>query len=259
MAEHGHDAPDLTLDSWSSGVVRHVVTNQPEMVIFFIFFLMVTVFGVMNLVVAVIVQQTVASAASNQDKMKVRQERARRTELDNITTIFNLADKSGDRCVDAMEFLQACGNQEVRELLYQLQLPVDDALRLFTVMDGDGSRALHEEEFKDGCLKLKGVASSKDMLQILSQADTLAMKMNNLDECLCDTERDMALLEDVVWRIYKRFGPTVKASRNEIARKVVGQCTPLKPIERDKPGENSEAPLSIGNRPALPAFPDFLY
>merc|ERR1711957_269029 len=199
-----------------------------------------------------------SSAASNQDKMKVREERARRLELENIKTIYIVADKSGDRCVDAMEFLKACSDEHVRELLYQLQLPVDDALGLFTVMDGDGSREVHEDEFIEGCMKLKGVAMSKDMLQILSQADTLAMKMDNLHNALCETERDMATLDEVTWRIDKRFDPTVKASRHEIARKVVGQCTPMKPIERDKPGENSAAPLSIGNRPSVPAFPDFL-
>ncbi len=52
----------LTLDSWADGIARHVITNQPGMVIFFLLFLMVTSYGLLNLVVGVIVENTLATA-----------------------------------------------------------------------------------------------------------------------------------------------------------------------------------------------------
>lgn len=58
----------VTLDDWSDGIARHVITNQPEMVIFFVLFVLVTSFGLMNVVVGIIVERTLAAAKQNQQQ-----------------------------------------------------------------------------------------------------------------------------------------------------------------------------------------------
>merc|ERR1719420_19079 len=52
----------LTLENWSNGVVRHVLTNQPHLALFFFTYLMLTSYGLLNLVVGVIVEGTLAEA-----------------------------------------------------------------------------------------------------------------------------------------------------------------------------------------------------
>merc|ERR1719428_2251090 len=65
----------LTLESWSSGIARHVVTNQPELTAFFLLFLMFTHYGLLNIVVGVIVENTLAAARMNEEKLRQFQDK----------------------------------------------------------------------------------------------------------------------------------------------------------------------------------------
>lgn len=78
----------MTLDSWLSKVVRHVAVNQWYMIAFFCAFLLITTFGIMNILVSVIVEQTLAASLQNKQRLKVREEKAQRAELDSIKEIF---------------------------------------------------------------------------------------------------------------------------------------------------------------------------
>merc|ERR1719420_611805 len=55
----------LTLESWSMAIVRPVLTKKPGLVIFFIMFLFITTFGLLNVVVGVIVENTLEASRSN--------------------------------------------------------------------------------------------------------------------------------------------------------------------------------------------------
>ena len=63
----------VTLDDWSDGVVRHVMSNQPLMSVFFIIFIAFTSFGLMNVVVAIIVERTLTTAKLNQQRLQRNQ------------------------------------------------------------------------------------------------------------------------------------------------------------------------------------------
>merc|ERR1719335_1908056 len=52
----------MTLESWSSTIVRHVLSNQPSMAIFILMFVLSATFGLLNLVVGVIVENTLTAA-----------------------------------------------------------------------------------------------------------------------------------------------------------------------------------------------------
>merc|ERR1719263_263424 len=113
------------------------------------------------------------------------------------------------------------------------------------------------EEFIDGCTKLKGVARSRDLLAITSQADTLAKKMDSLAEELQDSERMLHALDEISVRITNRFNPAVKSSRKKLA-KAVGGSAPVTPMHPEKLGSAIGVDLSTGNRPLLPKFPNLL-
>jgi voltage-gated sodium channel len=58
----------VTLDDWSDGIVRHVVSNQPAMAIFFVPFILLTTYGLASIVVGIIVERTLAAAKENQQR-----------------------------------------------------------------------------------------------------------------------------------------------------------------------------------------------
>jgi hypothetical protein len=247
----------MTLDGWSSRIARHVITNQPYMSLFFLVFLLFSTHGLLNIVVSVIVENTLSAAEKNADRVKLREERARKQELNSINEVFVLADIDGNGGLDQGEFLKAVENPEVQWRLRQLELPVSDAARLFEILDGNGRRSLSMKEFIAGCTKLKGCAQSKDLLAIQAQADTLAAKMEVLGEKLHESERMMDFLDEVSQRINRRFSSAVRGTRTKIALSK-GGTEPVVATRRVRPGLQEEVDLAIGNRPALPAFPNLL-
>jgi len=247
----------MTRDAWSSGVARYVTVHMWYMSFFFMVFMLVSTYGLLNLVVSVIVEQTLTAARNNDNKVRAKEERQKRAELDGLKEIFLLADEDGSGELDVNEFLDALKDDEILWKMRSLDLPIDDAARLFTVIDGEGTRALTMEEFIDGCTKLKGAARSRDLLAITAQADTLAKKMDSLGEELQDAERMLHSLDEISVRITERFNPALKSSRKKIAKSVAGSA-PVVPIHPEKLGSAIGVDLGAGNRPLLPKFPNLL-
>ncbi|KAF4730115.1 hypothetical protein FOZ62_014499, partial [Perkinsus olseni] len=103
----------VTLENWADGIVRHVVSNEPLMVIFFVLFIMLTSFGLMNLVIGVIVENTLATARTNEDRIRRQQERERSRVLAHLKDIFEMADQDESGSLTVEEFRQAIRNPEV--------------------------------------------------------------------------------------------------------------------------------------------------
>jgi len=246
----------LTLDNWLSDIVRHVMVNQWYMLAFFILFLLVTTYGIMNILVSVIVEQTLAASMLNKKRLKVREERAQKQELDSIKEIFLISDTDGSNSLDIDEFLAAVENPEVEWRMKMLELPIEETKKLFMVIDGDGTQCLTYTDFINGCAKLKGQAQSKDMLAVMAQADSLAQKMDRMADALAESERMVAGLDEVTMRIVRRFDGAIIGSRRKQAH-AAGGSKPIVPTKRDGPS-GDRVPLSVGNRPTLPKFPDLL-
>ncbi|KAF4691757.1 hypothetical protein FOZ60_014907 [Perkinsus olseni] len=102
----------VTLENWADGIVRHVVSNEPLMVIFFVLFIMLTSFGLMNLVIGVIVENTLATARTNEDRIRRQQERERSRVLAHLKDIFEMADQDESGSLTVEEFRQAIRNPE---------------------------------------------------------------------------------------------------------------------------------------------------
>jgi voltage-gated sodium channel len=247
-----------TLDRWSSQVARHVVNNQAHMAAFFIIFSLLMSFGLLNIVASVIVEHMLGLAQKNVKQNRVRQEKARRMELEMVEDIFKHADETGRGEIDLAGFMEACKDPEVQWEMRQLQLPMGDAAKLFIVIDGDGSRSLSMQEFINGCTQLKGPAQSKDLLAIQAQADTLSSKMTDLENTLDRSEELIQILDDITLRTSRRFHPAIEGCRRKIAH-TVGGTKPMVPPKREAPsGARDHELLSLGNRPALPQFPSLL-
>jgi len=248
----------MTLDGWCSRIGRHVVNQQTWMIAFFVVFLLVTNYGIVNIVVAVITQHICEVAEKNQERAKARQLRTQKTEVASMIEIFGLANKDNQGYIALAEFEAALTNPEVQARMRQLELPVEkeNALKLFHILDGMGTRALKSEEFIAGCSKLKGPAQSKDMLGIQAQADTLSRRMDALCDSVLESERVIKRLDEVTVRLYDRYKPSVEGARRRIAHSVGGSKPMVQPKKGQRGERESEASLATGNRPQLPLFPD---
>ena len=55
----------MTLDTWADSIVRPLMEKQTLLALYFIFFVTVSVFVLMNLITAVIVRESAGSACSS--------------------------------------------------------------------------------------------------------------------------------------------------------------------------------------------------
>jgi len=242
----------ITLESWSSGIARHVITNQPEMMIFFLIFLLFTHYGLLNIVVGVIVENTLSAARNNEEKIKQEQDKEQKRTLEHLKDIFKLADEDGSGDLDRGEFFRCLSNPEVAKKMKLIQLPMDEAKNLFSVLDADGQGSLSIDEFIGGCLRLKGSAKSKDLLSVQIQVESLAKKMDDLESTLTQNERKMEALDKVTIQMARRYESSIEDAHRRMALAIGGAAPVIVPKQK------REVDFSVGNKPMLPPFPSFL-
>merc|ERR1719473_1708931 len=185
----------VTLENWADGIARHVISVKPSMVLFFVLFLMLTTFGLMNLVVGVIVENTLSASRNNEEKIKKMQEKERTRVLQHLREIFLIADKDGSGTLTIDEFEQAIQKPDVMNRLKLIELPMSDAMELFYILDHDGSGELSVDEFIGGCMRLKGSAKSKDLLAVQISVETLSKRLDMLEDKLEGSENKVMLLD----------------------------------------------------------------
>jgi voltage-gated sodium channel len=185
----------LTLENWADGIARHVMSKQPEMVFFFVIFLMFTSFGIMNLVVGVIVENTLSASRNNEEKIKKMQEKERTRVLQHLRDIFLIADEDGSGTLTLEEFEQALKKPDIENRLKLIELETKNAMELFYILDHDGSKELSVDEFIGGCVRLKGTAKSKDLLAVQISVETLSKRLDQLEDKLEASENKVMILD----------------------------------------------------------------
>merc|ERR1711871_450468 len=94
----------LTLESWSQAIARPVIEVKPELLLVFVMFLFLSTFGLLNIIVGVIVENTLNSAKQNIELQNLRMELQLRKELQALRSLFEEADEDGSGEVDRSEF-----------------------------------------------------------------------------------------------------------------------------------------------------------
>lgn len=177
----------LTLESWSMAVARPVMKEKPWLVIFFILFLYLTTFGLMNIVMGVIVEQVIQASKENEEKVKRQKEARQRNEIKILCGIFEEADKDGGGTVDAEEFATLCKRKDVQKIFEDLELPVSRqrlAMRLFEVLDGEGHGEMKIHDFLEATTRLKneGRGLIRDPTLLLMDVRYLGRRINRLEK-----------------------------------------------------------------------------
>merc|ERR550514_375112 len=126
----------ITLESWAMAVVRPIFEVEPVFALFFVAYLFLTSFGLMNIVVGVIVDNTLETSKENDEKLAKIRERERARELEALKVLFEESDADGSGLMNKEEFIQACQSENAQKQFEALELPVDGAEELFEILDG---------------------------------------------------------------------------------------------------------------------------
>jgi voltage-gated sodium channel len=179
----------ITLDQWSDGVARHVIKNQPAMIIFFLLMICIVTFGLLNIIVGVVVENALSTAAKDQNKIKKAKDRDRQMVFNQLREIFEDADLDNSGTLTYEEVEVAISKPEIYNKLRMIDFPVDDPQQIFALLDYDESGELTIDEFITGCLRMKGTAKSKDLLVAQVALDCMKRHYNQF-------EKELAVLQD---------------------------------------------------------------
>lgn len=155
----------MTTEGWAA-VARASMRHEPVSAFFFIFFLGCTTFAVMNVVVAVIVENTLDQAVHQKDDLQSRAQEEQRSAATKILEIFYAADQDNNGNLTKTEFLEALERPDVVKYLHEVGIDVRQAENLFDILDFDDSGELDASEFLQGVLKARGEAKAKDILAV---------------------------------------------------------------------------------------------
>lgn len=153
----------VTLDHWASTLARPLVKRYPAYVLIFLPFLFLTVLSLLNVIVAIIVESTIASGQVNQEKVSRDSAKVYADVMDSLKEIFEEADEDGSGELDREELNKSLHQAHVRDRLKFVDLERSDMRLLFDTLDESKSGFVSTEKFFRGATRLRGAAMSCDL------------------------------------------------------------------------------------------------
>lgn len=203
----------MTLDSWTS-IVRPLMAVHVWAVLFFIVFITISVFLMMNLITSVIVTETFKHGKDDKAEMAAEMETQREAAMQELRGVFLEMDEDEGGTLSQEEVCKAWKNRKVRQKFRTMDIGKKDLIILWTALD-DGDGELTIEEFIKGMRKLKGEAKAKDILKLYREvrilessikeitilSDYSKERMNNIRMKLRTTFRELDATRRTIGRI----------------------------------------------------------
>jgi len=177
----------MTLDSWSS-MVRPLMKVHVWSVLFFIIFITISDFLLMNLITSVIVNQAVEHGKDDKAEVAAEIELAREAAIHDLVGLFQEMDEDGGGTISRHEVAKAWKSRRVRNKFRTMDIGKKDLIILWTALD-DGDGELSIEEFIQGMRKLKGEAKAKDILKLFREVRILEASIKEIT-ILSDYSKD---------------------------------------------------------------------
>jgi len=175
---------EITLGNWMPPC-RALVENVNELwMLFSLFHKMIIGFSVTAVITSVFIQETFKVATIDDRIMVMSKERARKTHIRKMTSLFEHCDQDGSGTIDATEFRTVLGDSELRTWLAAMELDVRDAGQLFELLDRDGDGELNMGELVDGISRLKGAARNYDVVHLHKENKEMLKCLNQIDKHL---------------------------------------------------------------------------
>lgn len=171
----------LTLDSWCDGIVRHVVYRQPYMGVFFVAFLLLTAFGLINVIIGIIVENTLAAAQVTDRRVEEREAQLRRSAVEHLAVILDKSDVSRLGEISLEELKAANNSSIVKEKFEKIGMSFEEIEEIFKLLDYERRGRVELKRLAASCLELVGGAKRRDIAQVEVTIGSLAQHLDSLD------------------------------------------------------------------------------
>lgn len=172
----------VTLDNWAA-IARMVTAKEPNMQIFFIFYIIVTAFTILSLMTGVVSERVLMETKEQEDAMKAQRDQQLREFMEEVQNLFEAADTDGSRTISRVEFKKILKDKDATKRLLANGIEVYDfdLLELFDCLDLQGKEELTHDEFVEGFRNIRGEAKAKDLLKLQGAVARMASKIPQLN------------------------------------------------------------------------------
>lgn len=228
-AEYGHDAEAveryfgavvvsmdtlfqfLTLDDWGT-VARVVTDHRPEMMIFFVIYILVTSFTILSLLTGLVAENMLKVASEENDEIEKERREAELEFLNKMKVLFEAADVDRSNTVSKAEFVQCLAIPANQGELRKLDIDLDD-MELEQVFDEcldeeGGTGEVTMDHFLSVFKHMRGLATQKDVMKLeyaLRKLESQLQKQNGFSEESSDA---------------KEFGPEFVHNLDDLTKEV---------------------------------------
>jgi hypothetical protein len=158
----------ITMDTYCDSIIRPMMERQPWLGVFFVLFVVLGVFIVMNLVTAIIVDNAFKIVQEDQDSVAKDREMKKKRDLKILAQLFMEIDLDGSGELSRDELYASLKNKKVEMQLDILEMKVHELEETWEVLD-DGDGQLTIKEFTDGIRRMKGDAQAKDIADVVKK------------------------------------------------------------------------------------------
>lgn len=187
----------MTLDGWCDDIVRHVMHFRPLLAIFLVAFLMVTAFGLMNVVVGIIVENILAAASVADTAIEHEAAEKRKRAIDQLQLLLELSDNHRTGELSLTELQAASESPIVKQQYQTLGVKQIEVEKLFSLLDYERRGRVELKRFVNSCRELVGGARRRDIAQVEITVGALAQRLDSLDTKFTHIEQEVASLGSI--------------------------------------------------------------
>eukprot|EP00747_Dinoflagellata_sp_TGD_P065646 gnl/TRDRNA2_/TRDRNA2_154444_c0_seq1.p1 gnl/TRDRNA2_/TRDRNA2_154444_c0~~gnl/TRDRNA2_/TRDRNA2_154444_c0_seq1.p1 ORF type:complete len:698 (-),score=151.83 gnl/TRDRNA2_/TRDRNA2_154444_c0_seq1:91-2184(-) len=212
-----------TLDQWSM-IARGLMKENYMMCLYFIACIGVVTLGLLNLVIAVIVENAFKAKKNDIDIEARRKRDQMEKDIKELKALFVQIDADGSGILDKDEYDDAVkNNQKVKEKFDFLQISQDEADEIWNLLE-NGRGELRVEEFANGLRGMKGEAKAKDSFSVVQRLAHLNTRVARLSDKLRVQQDQVNLLRKDLSNCHKQMGQLMIEVRDFMA--YITRCIP---------------------------------
>jgi len=157
---------EVTLANWGPPC-QLLMNNVSEWwLLFFLIYKFSVGFAVVQVLMAVFIQQTFKVASRDEEVMIKEKMATAKANLKHLDGLFKAMDSSGDGYITRDEFQQVLQDQRIKMWFSALDVDISEVEKLFDLLD-DGDGEIAKDEFFAGVQSCKGAAKVTDMMGMM--------------------------------------------------------------------------------------------
>jgi len=183
----------MTLESWANGIVRPIMEEKPESLVYFLSFILLTTFAFLNMITGVIVENTMKASAENEKKTTER-----KTIMPVLLGLLGNMDVNGDGLLSGDEMTEAIKNPEVFEDLSEIGVSMAEFSSLYEIYDKTDDGAVEYKEFVASFFNLNEDVTRKELLVLQASQSRSLKRIVDIKALMTEMQSNLSNLNSFV-------------------------------------------------------------